>query len=204
MPGSVVDLSGTNLHVPDVIMVDTSILVERLLASFPDGVLPSTVAVNAERARWFFRTLASSGGIGLVTPTVFTEFIHAAIKARYKYERRRLGATALQTYGRPINDWLALYKLDPTILQTYLPVMMQFRLWLTLNGLLILGPEDLTPLDSGRTHGEELVRLVGRYGLDSGDAAILLEARRVNVTDIVTLDADLRRAQSDFTIYTWL
>jgi hypothetical protein len=32
----------------------------------------------------------------------------------------------------------------------------------------------------------------------------LLEAARAGVTDIATLDADLRRAQTHFAIYTWL
>jgi predicted nucleic acid-binding protein len=50
----------------------------------------------------------------------------------------------------------------------------------------------------------ELVEFVGAYGLDSSDAAILVEARRYGLTDIVTLDADMQRAQADFTIYTWL
>lgn len=50
----------------------------------------------------------------------------------------------------------------------------------------------------------ELVHLVGKYGLDSNDAVILMEAQRCGVADIVTVDRDLLRAPADFTIYTWL
>ena len=72
------------------------------------------------------------------------------------------------------------------------------------NGLLLVAPDGLGPIPSGRAYDEELVHLVGTYGLDSGDAVILMEAQRYGVTDIVTLDKDLRRAQADFTVYTWL
>ena len=72
------------------------------------------------------------------------------------------------------------------------------------NGLLFLAPDDLGPITSGRSYDEELVHLVGTYGLDSGDALLLMEARRSGVTDVISLDADLQRARADFNIYTWL
>lgn len=114
MPGSVVDLSDPNRRLPDVVVVDTNVLVERLLASYVDDLPPSPVAVNAERAGWFFRTLTSSGVVGIVTPTVFTEFVHAAVKAHYKQERRRLGSAAVQTYGHPVRACYGLWATTPT------------------------------------------------------------------------------------------
>jgi predicted nucleic acid-binding protein len=182
----------------------SNVLVERFVAPFVGSLPPSSASVNAQRARRFFGALNANGGVGLATPTVFVELIHAAIKALYKQERRRLGPTAAATYGRPINDWLDLYKADPSFLQTSLPRLQRLRQLLTANGILVLAPEDLGPVGSGREHDDELVRLVARHGLDSGDASILLEAQRAGVTDIVTLDADLRRAQADFTVYTRL
>jgi predicted nucleic acid-binding protein len=44
---------------------------------------------------------------------------------------------------------------------------------------------------------------MGRFQLDTSDAALLLEAQRAGIPSIATLDADFRRAQSDFDIYTW-
>lgn len=72
------------------------------------------------------------------------------------------------------------------------------------NGLLFAAPEDLGPIPSGRSYDEELIDLVGAYGLDSNDASILLEARQLGLADIITLDADMQRARRDFDIYTWL
>jgi predicted nucleic acid-binding protein len=94
--------------------------------------------------------------------------------------------------------------LQTTILQTFLPDLEQLRWLLIASGLLFLAPDDLGPIVSGRSYHEELIHLVGTYGLDSNDALLLMEARRSGVTDVVTLDADLRRAQADFNIYTWL
>jgi len=50
----------------------------------------------------------------------------------------------------------------------------------------------------------ELIRLVGRYGLDTNDALILMEASRLGISAIVTMDRDMRRALPDFDIYTWV
>ena len=60
------------------------------------------------------------------------------------------------------------------------------------------------PLPAGVSYDRELIHLVGRYGLDTSDAAILLEARRAGVIDLVTLDLDWRRAHVDFDVHTWL
>lgn len=84
-----------------------------------------------------------------------------------------------------------------------MPDLLHLRQTLSTNGLLFIAPDDLGPISSGRAYDEELIHLVGTYGLDSNDASILMEAQRYGVTDIITLDADLQRAQADFTIYTW-
>ena len=85
-----------------------------------------------------------------------------------------------------------------------MPYLAQLRHFLSNNGLLFIAPDDLGPIASGRAYDEELIHLVGTYGLDSNDALILMEAQRSGVTDIITLDTDLQRAQADFTIYTGL
>lgn len=204
MPGSVVDLSVARSAIPDPIVVDTNLIVEYLVAPFIQILPASPVKVNAQRAARFFSTLITSNGTGIVTPIAFTEFVHVAIKARYNQERLRLGTGARGASGRPIGDWRALYKQNETILQAFLPDLEQLRRSLIANGLLFLSPENLAPITSGRSFDEELVHLVGTYGLDSSDAVLLMEAQRCGVLDIVTLDADLQRARRDFNIYTWL
>lgn len=204
MPGSVVDLSVAGSAFPNPIVVDTNLIVEYLVAPYIPILPVSPVRANAQRAVGFFRTLFETNGTGIVTPIAFTELVHAAVKARYNQERLRLGPSASGTSGRPIRDWLALYKQDETILQAFLPDLEELRRSLVASGLLFLAPDDLAPIVSGRSFDEELVYLVGTYGLDSSDALLLMEAQRCGVRDIVTLDADLQRARMDFTIYTWL
>ena len=40
--------------------------------------------------------------------------------------------------------------------------------------------------------------------MDTSDAALLVEARRIGVTSIPSAHLDLRRAQLDFAVFTWL
>ena len=194
MPGRVVDLSVVGPAFPDPIVVDTNLIVEHLIVPFIPVLPASPLRVNAQRAGLFFHTLIVTNGTGIVTPVVFTELVHAAVRFKYNQERLRLGPGARGASGRPITDWLALYKQDETILQAFLPDLEQLRRLLIASGLLFLSPEELGPIASGRSYDEELVNVVGTYGLDSNDALLLMEARRYGLTDIITLDMDMQRA----------
>jgi hypothetical protein len=83
-------------------------------------------------------------------------------------------------------------------------VLEQLRQRLASHNVVIAGPDRLGPIPSGLAYDQELVRLVGRYGLDTSGAAILLEAQRLGISALVTLDPDMQRAQADFDVYTWL
>lgn len=204
MPGSVIDLSRPGYTIPDPIVVDTNLIVERLIVPLAGTTSSPQVTVNAHRANQFFLSLLATNRTGIVTSTVLNELLHVAIRTKYQEERRRLGSRSRQPFGRTINSWRDLYKADATILQALLPNLAQLSHLLTTNGLLFLPPDVLGPITSGRAYDEELIHLVGTYGLDSNDALILMEAQRAGVRDVITLDADLRRAQADFNIYTWL
>jgi predicted nucleic acid-binding protein len=198
--GSVSDLSLPGTVVPNVVVVDTSVIVARLLASYASQDPQSPL-----RAARFFRTLIANSGIGIVTPTAFGEAIHVAIRVRYEQELIANHGKLVAHYGqRSRFYWNQLYKIDPTILQRSAPILEQLRRRLQANNLLILAHEDLAPIASGRTYSQELIARVGRYGLDSSDTAILLEAERAGVLDVVTLDLDWQRAQAEFNVYTWL
>ena len=203
MPGRVVDLATGWTSLPDPIVVDTNLIVEYVVVPLVTPATPAATTISARRADDFFRWLVAGGGAWIVTPTIFAETIHAAIRLESEQERLRLGPGARLANGQPIANWLSLYKADPTILQGFLPDLIQLRRLLAANGLLLLSPDDLGPIAPGRSYDEELVHLVTAYGLDANDA-LILEARRFGLTDGVTLDADLRRAQSDFAIHTWL
>jgi len=199
MPGSIVDLSLPGSSVPDPIVVDTNIIAEYLLASF---FVPTVFALRASQ---FFNDLIANNGTGVVTPTAFTEFVHVAVRVKYNQEFARMTVFERKfKYGYPVKNWAGLYKQDPTILRAFLPDLHTLRNLLIANGLLFVAPEELGSIASGRRHDEEIVDLMGAYGLDSSDAAILLEARRCGLTDIIGFDADMQRAQPDFNIYTWI
>ena len=49
-----------------------------------------------------------------------------------------------------------------------------------------------------------LSRIRSSYGIDTNEALILMEASRLGVRSIVTMDGELLRARADFDILTWL
>jgi predicted nucleic acid-binding protein len=199
MPGRVFNLSLPGLSIPDPIIVDTNLIVEYLLASY---FVP---APRMPQVNQFFGNLISRRGTGIVTPTVFTEFAHVAVRAKYNHELRLMTPHDRRSkYGYPLRDWKDLYKQGASILQGFQPDLQALRTLLTANSLLFAAPDDLGAIASGRRHDDELINLMGAYGLDSSDAAILMEARQIGVTDIITLDLDMQRAQADFDVYTWL
>jgi predicted nucleic acid-binding protein len=205
MGGSIVDLSTSSVGLANLFIVDTKLIVERVL--YPTlGLPPSPVAVQKQRADLVSRHLSDHSGTGVCHPCHLPELIQVAIRVHYSHARRQLGDTAQQVaiYGVPIKDWTDLYKHDASILRAFAPALEQLRQLLIANDLLVVSPNDLREIESGRSYDAELVHLVGQYGLDSNDAVTLMAAQRCGVTDIVTFDRDLLRAKADFTIYTWL
>lgn len=200
MSGSVFDLAQPGASIPPIVIVDTNVIVEYLLASFLNPT-----ATPAAHVAQFFIDLIAGNGIGIVTPTAFTEFVHVLVRAKYRHEYGRMAPTDRNArYASPVRSWADLDKQDPAILQAFLPDLERFRRLLIANGLFFVSPWELGPIASGRRYDVELVNLVGAYGLDSNDVAILLEAQRLGVPEIVSLDADMQRAQADFNVYTWM
>ncbi len=195
MPGRVIDLSIPGIAIPDPIVVDTNMLVERLIVPF-FGSLTAEMSEEAARVDGFFQDLVQTNGTGLVTPTVYNEFVHVAIKFRYRQE--------LLDRGVNPNAWTRLYKREPSILRSFGTTLDYLRRLMIANGLLMVAPEDLGPVRAERRFDEELINLVRTYGLDSHDALILMETRRMGISEIVTLDSDMIRASPDFNIYTWM
>lgn len=136
---------------------------------------------------------------------VANELFHLAIRDLYRDalpEYQAELADALPMRRR--FDWLDLYKVIPELLDGFLSDLKRLKRLIEAEQLQFLQPEDLAALPDDTLWETELLRLVGRYQLDTNDAAILLDAQRAGITAIATLDADLRRAQRDFDVYTWL
>lgn len=197
--GSVIDLARPDVQLPDEVVVDSNVIAMRLLGAYHPSESAAVV-----RAEGFFRSLIAASGVGIVTPTVFVETLHVAIKGKYRSELANHGTALAARYGpRRRYDWLALYTLDAGIAQAFVADLDRMRRQLAANNLIFLAPDDLGPIPSGLPFDAELVRPIGRYGLDTSDTAILLEARRAGLSAIVSLDPDMRRAGIDFDVYTW-
>jgi predicted nucleic acid-binding protein len=74
------------------------------------------------------------------------------------------------------------------------------------NNVVIAGPEDLdfVTYPTALPFRDELLDRMVRYGLDTSDTMIVLEAERLGLDGIVTMDRDMRRAVVDFDIFTWI
>jgi predicted nucleic acid-binding protein len=158
--------------------------------------LPEPNATQARYASDLFKRLEIENKFGLITPTVYSELMHLAIKLHYQ----RLGAARGLKHG----GWLRLYKADPSFIQTLQPNLEELRFLLSTNRITFLSPDDLGPINPNTTFDYRLIELCWTYSLDTQDAGILFEAERLGVDNIVTMDSDLQRAQSGFNIYTWL
>jgi hypothetical protein len=79
--GRVIDLSVPGAQVVDPVVLDANVVVARFMSSYP-----RQLRSGPPRAARFFRSLLANNGIGVVTPTVFNEVIHAAIRAKYQQE----------------------------------------------------------------------------------------------------------------------
>lgn len=199
MSGRLVDLSQPNVAIPDPVVVDTNVVVAFALAAYHQ------VPRQAAQATALFQHLVNANQLALLTPTAFSEFLHAAIMARYKQVFRQRGRAALaHHFGAPVRDARELYKRDPSILQLYATTLDQLCQSLAGNNVVLLDPDQLGPVRTGRAHHRQLLNLVGRYGLDSSDASILLEAHRLGISAVVSMDRDMQRALADFDVYTWL
>lgn len=109
MPGRLIDLARPDVRLPDPLIVDTNLVVARLLAA-ERPPHPET----AERAARFFDLLHTQGALGLLPPVVIHEVFHVAIREHYQRvvpDYQAVLADALPRRRR--FTWNDLYKLRP-------------------------------------------------------------------------------------------
>ncbi len=194
MAGNIFDLDDPNVRLPNFFILDTNVVVEFHMAPVIAS-LPDANATQAQRASQLFQRLADEHKLGFITPIIYSEVMHLAIKLNYQKHGLSRG---LKKGG-----WLNLYKTEPTFIQTLQPNLEELRFLLSTNRTTFLSPDDLGPIDSNTTFDHRLIELCCTYSLDTHDAGILFEAERFGIDSIVTMDSDLQRAQADFNIYTW-
>lgn len=203
MPGSVHNLAIPGTVLPAEMIVDTNLIVTRFLAPFLSAASP-TAALQSQRAQWFFGEVASGRTIGFVTPRVLDEVLHVQIKAMFANDVPNFQAD-LQRQWPTVrrHTWSHLFKIRPQNLRQYAQDLTATVNDLVNFNLYLLQPWDLDAL-AGIAWEEELVRRIKRYQTDTADTSILLEAERVGVMNVATLDKDYRNAHRDFHIYTWV
>lgn len=135
-----------------------------------------------------------------IAPASFTELAHLILRRRFI---RDLSKYPNPATAKPFPSWTRLYKEQPALVRRYAADIERLRLALNTAGIAILQSSDLDPIASGRRFEQEIIRYIRRYRLDSGDAAILLEASWAGIDAVVSEDPDWRRASRDFDVYTW-
>lgn len=201
MSGRLINLSLPGVPIPDPIVVDTSVVV-----AFLQQFFPAQNPRQPGQASAFFRQLLGTRQQALMTPTAYSDLLHLAVRKLYERHLRGQHAALSAHYGIPITNWVDLLKADATILQRYAPNLTLIRHGLVANNVVIAGPEtlDFATYPPVLPYREELIDRMVAYGLDTSDALITLEANRLGIDAIVSMDRDLHRALADFDIYTWL
>lgn len=200
MAGRIIDLAHATGDIQGPVVLDSNVVIARWLASFES---PHTR--NAERAGSVYEQLHASGAQTALTPTGYNEVLHAAIRALYRESREIHRGALVAHFGRSGGfTWRDLYKINPSLLHQQPRFLEELRSHLVGAGIVILDPRDFDASSSLRRIDQQLPDFVVRYGLDSSDAMMLLEAEGVGIHGIVSFDPDMRRAATDFDVYTWL
>lgn len=198
MKAGIRNLTNSNVPLPSEIIIDTNVLITHFLGSF----LPPQNSRQVQRAAWLFGQLVDNNAMGFVTDAAVGELLHKLITAKFLQDiPNHQQVLAGRAQGRKLR-WEDLYKARPSLLKRYADDLTRLMAQLTAFGLFLLQPGDLADVAPAEWE-DELVRYIKRYQVDVNDARILLDAKRAGIMNIVTFDADLIRAQSDFRVYTW-
>lgn len=205
VPSNVVNLSEPGTQWPSHVLLDSNVGIHVLeIAGLSVTAAELSLSPDLLRVVRLIRELRQQRATAIVTPTVVSEMLHVATRGHCQYLVRTMSSHEKHVrYGQEIRHWSQLYKLDGTILSDLMTKLEALPRILYLSEVLFIEPPTPT---LGRADGflMELLRLSGRYGLDSSDARILLEAQSLGIPHIVSLDRDMQRAAPDFTVYTWL
>ncbi|MGH2559127.1 MAG: hypothetical protein ACRDJH_08685 [Thermomicrobiales bacterium] len=143
--------------------------------------------------------------VGMLPSVVCLEFFHLALRGLYQgaLPDYRLALAADVAVKRRF-AWEDLYKLRPDLIEQFLPELESLLPRFEINRLAVIRPAETSSFMLKYRFEGELLERVGRYQLNTNDAAILMEAQRAGISSIATLDADMCRAALDFDVYTWL
>jgi predicted nucleic acid-binding protein len=203
MAGNIHDLSAGASLPPDFVL-DTNILFE---------VLRPSQSVQNNRALSVFHTLQSNSTmVGFVSPISVQELFHVhlrnSLKATLKQNWSQFQPGISREFPHITSvtqaNWTHLLKAYPAQVRGLSGDFAKIVKSLRALNLYIIQPQELSWTSSSPPYEDELRDYMTRFGCDSADAAILLDASQIGVRHIVTLDRDFRNAKSHFEVYTWL
>ena len=145
MSRSVFDLASLAVRLPRQIVIDTNLLVARLLTAHRTPTVE-----EVDRSSRLFWLLRSQEAVGIVASVSLAELLHVAIRAKYRSELpNQRAALAVRWPTKRGFDWRDLYKLRPDIRRSFAPDLERLRQLFVLHGLVVLRPEDLGPVPDG-------------------------------------------------------
>ena len=186
MPANIIRLNSANLHLPTLLVLDASILLE--------GVLPNNQNVRHQQGIDFLHLLqteAKNGNtMGLLPLLAYEECLFKIIQIELK--------------DNPINDkrWHDKYKEFPDLIAQTKNTVDRFNSFLKAFPISIIEPEDLTVGDSPSSvkFSEKINHYIYSCNILPKDATILSSADRLGITHIATMDKDFERVDG-FTVY---
>ncbi len=202
MANRLIDLSDPTVTLPGRLVLDSNVIIDGLLAQAYGTSGP--LLHQHQRADALVDQMHRQGSIGLITGTSLNEVFHFIVKAAFRAALPDNLAALRERFPKAHRPaWNHLYKMHPSLFRQIMPDLERTRRLMADNGLLVLQPIEVSRIVSGRSLEEELLWAMGRYELDSSDAAIVIETQRAGVRSLVTADRDLWRAHLDLDIYTW-
>lgn len=194
MSATLVDFTDLAIPLPSFLLIDTSVLLNALR---PDVGAP----IYHDDAKEFLKRLEGEAIAGRTIPLITLPVLEECV---FKILQSKFAAEA-KNRGLPPGQWHQVYKHNPELIESqFYSEIQQFRNALSGIPVLTVEPEDLSTAKAGAAALNETMCLyIESFHLLPQDALNLAIANRLNVNDVVAIDADLHRADG-FTIYTCL
>lgn len=188
MPARILDISNPNIHFPDFIVLDASIILE-LTPSPSYSHNHHTLAVNLFNR---LRPLAQQGQVMLLLPLLAFE------ECLFKLCEKEIRAQTPQQVS-----WHEFYKNNPQVILGSRQIIDSFCTILRGFPIDIVEPEDLSilPIGTAPKLQDRMVEMLFNFQVLPKDATILSTAERLGVDTVISLDRDWQRADG-FTVIT--
>lgn len=188
-------------------MIDTNLLVVK----YCEPILPPRPR-QLQHARQVLDAVSHGDVTGYVAMQTWMEFAHVYVKSFYSKElsaNRNKYLPGMRAAFPSIKQddrfhWNHLLKTRTSFLKDIVPDLRLIEQNFIYDNLWLLQPNDLgawKPED--KTFASTLLEFMHKHELDSGDAMIVIEAKRIGCQAIVSMDRDIQKVSKDLDVYTW-